>query len=81
MSNQINLSRAREYFSLGVVRGFDILRSPMGDGWQLILNGKSGSSWTFETARSEPRIFSTIEAAVRAVEEIGGRVVSLAVSG
>lgn len=73
MSKQITISVAKDYFSLGVISRFQLLRPPMDIGWTLFIEGKSGNSWTLATSRNEVRVFKTLDAAASAIEEIAGR--------
>jgi len=79
----MDLSKAKDYFALGVVGGFSAHRVPMGKGWHLVIAGRgarSGERWTLETARGELKVFSSLEALVSEVERIAGRVSSLNVT-
>lgn len=79
MSKGITIKQAREYYELGVIVRFHVVRDPLQQGgWLVVVEGKAGS-WTLHTARDELRVFKTLDAAVRAVEETGMRVSSLAV--
>jgi len=80
MSKPITVGAAREYFHLGVLTSFQILRDPMANGWTLFIDGKSGSSWHLVTARSDIRVFKTLDAAAASVQEITGRLLSLTVA-
>jgi len=80
MSKQITIQKAREYYDLGVIAAFHLVRDPMGSGWIVCIEGTSGTSWTLHTARGEVRSFASLDSAVKAVEESGMRVSSLKVS-
>lgn len=80
MAKPITVNSAREYFNLGVLTNFQILRDPMAHGWTLFIDGKSGSSWNLVTARGEMRTFKTLDAAASTIEEITGRLNSLTAS-
>lgn len=80
MPEFITIKQAREYFELGAIAGFAVVRVPMSDGgWAVTANGRTGASWTLRTARGDMRVFATLDAAVRAVEEVGGSVSALSV--
>lgn len=77
MSKQITIQKVREYYELGVIAGFHLVRDPMSSGWIVCIEGTSGASWTLHTARGEVRSFASLDSAVKAVEETGMRVSSL----
>ena len=79
MSKQITIQKVREYYELGVIAGFLLVRDPMSSGWIVCIEGTSGASWTLHTARGEVRSFASLDSAVKAVEETGMRVSSLKV--
>ena len=80
MSNHFTIQRAREYYDLGVIASFHLVRDPTSTGWIVSIVGTSGTSWTLHTARGEVRSFASLDSAVKAVEETGMRVSSLKVS-
>ena len=80
MSNHFTIQRAREYYDLGVIASFHLVRDPMSTGWIVCIEGTSGTSWTLHTARGDVRSFASLDSAVKAVEESGMRVSSLKVS-
>ena len=80
MSKQLTIQKAREYYDLGVIAAFHLVRDPMGSGWIVCIEGTTGTSWTLHTARGEVRSFASLDSAVKAVEESGMRVSSLKVS-
>ena len=49
MSKQITIQKAREYYDLGVIAAFHLVRDPMGSGWIVCIEGTSGASWTLHT--------------------------------
>lgn len=79
MTKQITIQRAREYYDLGVIASFHLMRDSMSTGWIVCIEGTSGASWTLHTARGEVRSFASLDSAVKAVEETGMRVSSLKV--
>lgn len=79
MSNHFTIQRAREYYDLGVIAAFHLVRDPMGSGWIVCIEGTSGASWTLHTARGEVRSFASLDSAVKSVEETGMRVSALKV--
>lgn len=73
----MNVSKAREYFGLGIVNGFSAMRCRTG--WRLIIAGQGGP-WLLETARLEKRVFKTLDAVAATVQEIAGPEYSFDVS-
>lgn len=74
----MKVKQAKEYFEDGMITGFDAVRDPlMTGGWLLVISGKHGKSWTFETALGEPRSFAKLDTLVGQVAAITGQVSSL----
>lgn len=74
----MKIKQAKDYYEDGVITGFDAVRDPMvPGGWLLVICGKQGKSWTFQTALGEPRSFSRLDTLVGQVEAITGQVSSL----
>lgn len=77
----MKIKQAKEYFEDGMITGFDAVRDPLTPGgWLLVVNGRNGRSWTFQTALGEDRSFSKIDTLIGQIEAITGRVSSLHVS-
>lgn len=73
--------QAIEYFNDGMITGFDAVRDPMVSGcWLLVISGRNGKSWTYQTALGGPRSFSKIDTLIGEIEAVSGRVSSLKVS-
>lgn len=82
MSMQITIQQAREYYQLGVISGFHVVREILEeDGWNVCIEGTSGTFWYLHTARGVMRRFASLDSAVKAIEEVGFRVTSLRVGG
>lgn len=81
MSKQITIQQAREYYELGVISGFHVMREILEDGWNVCIEGTSGTLWYLHTARGVMRRFASLDSAVKAIEEVGFRVTSLRVGG
>lgn len=81
----MKIAQAKDYFDVGLITGFDIIRDPLALGrpgaWLLSLNGKGGKSWMFNTSRDEIRSFRTFEAVIQTILDIGFDVKQLSVSG
>lgn len=77
----MQIKQAKEYFNDGMITGFDAVRDPlMTGGWLLVISGKNGKKWTFQTALGESRSFAKLDTLVGQVEAITGRVSSLHIS-
>jgi hypothetical protein len=71
----MKIALAKEYFDLGLVTGV-IVRAPtlMHDGWTIELEGRVGNALpVIETDRGEVRTWRTLDAAAKAVRQIGPR--------
>lgn len=73
--------QAIDYFNDGMITGFDAVRDPMVPGcWLLVISGRNGKSWTYQTALGESKSFSKLDTLIGEIEAISGRVSSLKVS-
>jgi len=79
MSKPITVKQVRDYVELGVVARAYVMRDMIPDRWMICIEGKSGSSWTLQTARGEVRSFSSMDAAVNALDECGIKVSAFSV--
>lgn len=72
----VYIVNARQFFNLGMYSGWEMYRNPMGEGWVLVLVTKlEKRRMVLIPQRSEqPKVFRTVEAALRAVESIGFQV-------
>lgn len=69
----MDISKAREYFQLDLIRDA-LVRAPsvLHNGWTIELSGNLGNaSPIIHTARGEVREFKTLDAAAKAVRDIG----------
>lgn len=69
----MNIARAKEWFQLGVIKMAHV-RAPFGrfEGWTIELAPNvPNAEMQLETARGEIREFVTLDAAAKAVREIG----------
>lgn len=74
----MQLKQAKEYFELGVITGFEVVRLAMGgDAWTLIIQGKEGRTWMLETQLGKTKQFASLDTLVGQVQEITGRVQGL----
>jgi hypothetical protein len=69
----MDTAKAKEYFGLDLLTGA-LVRAPsvLHSGWTIELSGNLGNAKpTLETARGQVREFKTLDAAAKAVREIG----------
>jgi hypothetical protein len=77
----MKIKQAKEYYEDGVITGFDAVRDPLKPGaWLLVIGGRNGKSWTFQTSIGEDRSFAKLDTLIGEIESITGRVSSLHVS-
>lgn len=75
----MNIKQAKEYFNLGLIYSFDVVRAPMsGVSWNISISGKMGVL-SVETALHSVKNYSCVDSALRDIERIAGRVSSLSV--
>jgi hypothetical protein len=72
--NKMNIKQAREYFEMGVIAGFEVVRSPMSESWLLQVVGRAGKSWILQTALKQDKAFSSLDTLISEIEGITGRV-------
>ena len=65
----MDIAKAKDYYSLGVLKGFDIVRD--GDKWLLAIEYKTGSD-TIHRARGGPKLYATIDGVVIDIQHIMG---------
>ena len=74
----MKIKQAKEYYSLGILTGFDAVRDPLKPGnWMLVVIGEEGRSWTLATATGEVKSFAKLDTLVGEVESIAGHIGSL----
>lgn len=74
----MQVKQAKEYFDLGIITGFEIVRVAMGgDVWSLVISGKESRSWTLQTQLGQVRQFASLDTVVKQIQDITGRVTSL----
>jgi len=68
--------RIRDYFNLGLVQGFEVWPAAMEEGWFLVFMTKNvpGNFVLINRRTQQPRVFKTLDAAVKALEGLGFRV-------
>ena len=70
----MNVKQAREYFEMGVIAGFEVVRVPMSKDWLLSVVGRDGKSWILQTALKQDKAFSSLDTLISEIEGITGRV-------
>lgn len=74
----MKIKEAKEYFTLGVLTGFDAVRDPVAlNSWNLQISGKEGRLWVLETAKGTDKSFASLDTLIGEVESITGRVTSV----
>jgi hypothetical protein len=76
----MDLKKAKDYYELDALTGFDIVKDPTTPGWLLVAIGQEDRFWTMETALKKTKIYSSIDSAMTEIERITGRISSLHVS-
>lgn len=76
----MNTKKAKEYYELGILTGFDAIRDPLGGGWLLVVVGQDDRSWTMQTARGDEKTYSKLDTLVEEVESITGGFSALHIS-
>lgn len=70
----IGIAEAAKFFELGVISGFTIVREAFDSRhWNVIFIGKELRNWTLATKLGHAKSFSSVDTAVRQVEQIAGR--------
>ena len=75
----MNIKKAREYFDLGVIQSFEVLRSPMSSGWLIQVVGREGQTWVIQTALRSDKIYASLDTLIGEIENITGRVTGFTV--
>lgn len=66
------LQQARQFYNLGMLKGWEIWRNAQGKGWVLILVTKLDRQLVLVPSRQvKPKVFLTLDPAIRSLEEIG----------
>jgi hypothetical protein len=72
------VAMAKRDFEIGYLTDFQIVRSPMNGGWNVLLRGGSAEGHLVDARTKNPRSFKTLDAAVAEIERIGFKVEGLA---
>jgi hypothetical protein len=66
------MEQARRDYSAGKLKGTSLVRVPMSRDWNVRLEGSKGDSgMLLDVKNLEPQLFATLDAAVKALEQIG----------
>lgn len=76
----MNIKQAKEYFDLGVITRFHVVRDIGPNRWLICIEGKEGRSWTLATTKGQPKSFASMDTVVHDLTEITGRVSSFSVT-
>lgn len=73
----MNIKQAKQFFSFGVIKGFSIVKDPMGSDWLLQIRTATGTE-TLETAVGYTKKYSSLDTLIGQVSVItGGQVTKL----
>jgi hypothetical protein len=72
------VSQARRDFEIGYLTDFQIIRSPMNGGWNVMLRGGTNHGFLVDARARNARLFKTVDAAISEIERIGFVVEGLA---
>lgn len=67
----ITMVQAKHEHEIGFLTRCAFEREAMAGGWLVLLGEGNGRGWLVDARSKMPRIFKTLDAAVRAVEEVG----------
>lgn len=74
MLNQFTMAEAKRDLSIGYMTKFSIQKAVMGDGWEVHLIAGTNNGPLVDARSRTARQFKTLDAAIKAVEEIGFKV-------
>lgn len=70
-------AQAKRDFAIGYLTDFSITRACLAEGWSLLLRGGMARGHLVDAHDKQPRVFKTLDAAVRELERIGFKVEGL----
>jgi hypothetical protein len=76
----MQIKQAKEYYTDGLITGFNVVKQPMSNYWVLSISGKNGKIWILETALGQDKAFASLDTLIGEVESITKRVTSLKIS-
>lgn len=76
----MNIKQAKEYFELGVITRFYVVRDMTPNRWLICIEGQQGRSWTLSTSKGTPKSFASFDTVIHDLTEIAGRVSSFSVT-
>lgn len=70
---------AKREFSMGYLKQFQIIKQPvsLGGFWNIALGYGENFGYLVDARSKQPRIFKTLDATVKALEEIGFKIIKL----
>jgi hypothetical protein len=70
----MKLSQAKDYFSLHLITGFDVLIEPMTVGsYYVSIRGTVDRQWFLQTALGKTKVYSSADSALSDIARITGR--------
>lgn len=74
----MKIKQAKEYYELGVLTSFDVIKDALNPGcWLLVIGGKEDRSWTAHTSLGEVKSYARLETVITDIETISGVVSNL----
>ena len=67
----ITLKQAKRDFELGYLNKYRIERSPLNDGWVLILGERKAAGALVDARNKEPKVYKSLDSVISALEDIG----------
>lgn len=68
----MKIKQLKEYYELGILTGFSVIKDPVQPGWLMVIEGKDDRSWTLETALGKPKSFASLDTLVGELEGVVG---------
>jgi hypothetical protein len=68
----MKIKQLKEYYELGILTGFSIIKDPVQPGWLMVIEGREGRSWTLETALGKPKSFASLDTLAGELEGVVG---------
>lgn len=68
----MKIKQLKEYYELGILTGFNVIKDPIQPGWLMVIEGKDDRSWTLETALGKPKSFASLDTLAAELESVVG---------
>lgn len=69
----IQIGKAKEFFELGLITGFQIVKAIQPGKWVLVMTGTEFRAWTLATKLNEAKLFSSVDTLIGQAEQVAGR--------